>query len=375
MDMNKIGRFIFKLRKEKGLSQTGLAVLISVTRQAVSSWELGKSLPDSQTLIILGEIFEVSINDLLAGERLPNEIKTEDPNSKVALSLVDEIILKGRVIKARTLFFVCIVLTLIAGFFIYYFVTSYNSIKVYKVQGENENFKTYNGIIISTKQKIYIRLGELIKVNKDNNIDSVKLYFKDKNNQEKVLYRDSKTDILITSNYGYNEGFTSDELKYIINNLYLEVNYKDKSNRMKLTVKKDFSNNLIFYNREKDLLENNKSTITTPLIYDKIKLSMENKGTKQDESYKLVVENDNENINIELQDRKLLIEVTTDDYKESWNCYLNNTVSIIYSKVKDNSQIDDKFFTISNDTKITKSEEEIYEKLTNYVNKYILNTD
>lgn len=375
MDMNKIGRFIFKLRKEKGLSQTGLAVLIPVNRQAVSSWELGKSLPDSQTLIILGEIFEVSINDLLAGERLPNEIKTEDPNSKVALSLVDEIILKGRVIKARTLFFVCIVLTLIAGFFIYYFVTSYNSIKVYKVQGENENFKTYNGIIISTKQKIYIRLGELIKVNKDNNIDSVKLYFKDKNNQEKVLYRDSKTDILITSNYGYNEGFTSDELKYIINNLYLEVNYKDKSNRMKLTVKKDFSNNLIFYNREKDLLENNKSTITTPLIYDKIKLSMESKGTKQDESYKLVVENDNENINIELQDRKLLIEVTTDDYKESWNCYLNNTVSIIYSKVKDNSQIDDKFFTISNDTKITKSEEEIYEKLTNYVNKYILNTD
>ena len=375
MDMNKIGRFIFKLRKEKGLSQTGLAVLIPVTRQAVSSWELGKSFPDSPTLIILGEIFEVSINDLLAGERLPNEIKTEDPNSKVALSLVDEIILKGRVIKARTLFFVCIVLTLIAGFFIYYFVTSYNSIKVYKVQGENENFKTYNGIIISTNQKIYIRLGELIKVNKDNNIDSVKLYFKDKNNQEKVLYRDSKTDILITSNYGYNEGFTSDELKYIINNLYLEVNYKDKSNRMKLIVKKDFSNNLIFYNREKDLLENNKSTITTPLIYDKIKLSMENKGTKQDESYKLVVENDNENINIELQDRKLLIEVTTDDYKESWNCYLNNTVSIIYSKVKDNSQIDDKFFTISNDTKITKSEEEIYEKLTNYVNKYILNTD
>lgn len=41
MDMNKIGRFIFKLRKEKGLSQTGLAVLIPVTRQAVSSWELG----------------------------------------------------------------------------------------------------------------------------------------------------------------------------------------------------------------------------------------------------------------------------------------------------------------------------------------------
>ena len=375
MDMNKIGRFIFKLRKEKGLSQTGLAVLIPVTRQAVSSWELGKSLPDSQTLIILGEIFEVSINDLLAGVRLPNEIKTEDPNSKVALSLVDEIILKGRVIKARTLFFVCIVLTLIAGFFIYYFVTSYNSIKVYKVQGENENFKTYNGIIISTKQKIYIRLGELIKVNKDNNIDSVKLYFKDKNNQEKVLYRDSKTDILITSNYGYNEGFTSDELKYIINNLYLEVNYKDKSNRMKLTVKKDFSNNLIFYNREKDLLENNKSTITTPLIYDKIKLSMENKGTKQDESYKLVVENDNEKISFLLINKQFIIEVNNDEVKETWNGLFDNEFSFIYKKFVNNKEIIHEVVEINNDTLLSNKQIEIYEDLKDYINKYVVNTD
>lgn len=375
MDMNKIGRFIFKLRKEKGLSQTGLAVLIPVTRQAVSSWELGKSLPDSQTLIILGEIFEVSINDLLAGERLPNEIKTEDPNSKVALSLVDEIILKGRVIKARTLFFVCIVLTLIAGFFIYYFVTSYNSIKVYKVQGENENFKTYNGIIISTKQKIYIRLGELIKVNKDNNIDSVRLYFKDKNNQEKVLYRDSKTDILITSNYGYNEGFTSDELKYIIDNLYLEVNYKNKSNRMKLTVKKDFSNNLIFYNREKDLLENNKSTITTPLIYDKIKLSMENKGTKQDEGYKLVVENDNEKISFLLINKQFIIEVNNDEVKETWNGLFDNEFSFIYKKFVNNKEIIHEVVEINNDTLLSNKQIEIYEDLKDYINKYVVNTD
>ena len=41
MDLNKIGRFIFNLRKEKGLSQNGLADLIPVTRQAVSTWELG----------------------------------------------------------------------------------------------------------------------------------------------------------------------------------------------------------------------------------------------------------------------------------------------------------------------------------------------
>lgn len=67
MNQKKIGEFIFNLRVRNGLSQTQLANLIPVTRQAVSSWELVKSISDINTLLILSKIFAVSIDKLLEG--------------------------------------------------------------------------------------------------------------------------------------------------------------------------------------------------------------------------------------------------------------------------------------------------------------------
>ena len=337
--------------------------------------ERGNSLPDSQILIILGTIFNVSVNELLAGERITEEKKSEETSSKIALSLVDEINIKGRIIKIRTIVFTISFLAILSIFLGYYFINSYNSIKVFKVQGENKNFKTYNGIIISTKQKIYIRLGELIKKDKDNKIENVRLYFKDKNNKEKVLYKDSKTDILIISNHGYNGNFTYDELKYLVNHLYLDINYSNKKNKIKLTVKKDFSNSLNFYNNENKIIEDNNSKLTNPLIYEKIKLNMETKAVKIDKSYKLIIENEQENINIELIDRKLLIKVNHVNYLEVFNCDLNHETTMIYTKIIDNQRKDYKIVTINDTNKLTTEEGIIYDKLTNYINKYILNSN
>lgn len=375
MDLNKIGRFIFNLRKEKGLSQNGLADLIPVTRQAVSTWELGKSLPDSQTLVILSEIFNVSIDELLAGKRFTEEKISEETKSEITLNLVDEYNSKLKTVKRITITFTMIILIILLIFLGYYFINSYNSIKVYKVKGENTNFKTYNGIIISTKQKIYIRLGELIKINKDTNIENVKLYFKDTNNKERTLYEDSKTDILIESKYGYNEGFTNSDLKYIVNNLYLEIKYAEKTNRIKLTVKKDFSNNIFFYDKTKKLVADDNSKSIEPLIYDKIKLSMEQIGTKEDKGYKLKVVNENEKINIELMNNLLLIDINSNNYKETWSCYFNNDFSFSYSKVIDNIETNNKMVIIKTDKKLSSEDKKLYDKLTNYINKYIISSN
>ena len=77
MDQQKIGKFICSLRKEKNLSQTQLADMIPISRQAVSKWERGITIPDSSVLIKLSEIFAVSINEILAGEKIPKKsIKT-----------------------------------------------------------------------------------------------------------------------------------------------------------------------------------------------------------------------------------------------------------------------------------------------------------
>ena len=60
---------IFELRTKKGLSQEGLAEKIFVTRQAVSRWETGETIPNTETLKLLSQLFDVSINTLLGSPR------------------------------------------------------------------------------------------------------------------------------------------------------------------------------------------------------------------------------------------------------------------------------------------------------------------
>ena len=60
---------LYQLRTEKGLSQDALAEKVFVTRQAVSRWENGETVPNTETLKLLSELFDVSINTLLGAPR------------------------------------------------------------------------------------------------------------------------------------------------------------------------------------------------------------------------------------------------------------------------------------------------------------------
>ncbi len=55
---------IFELRNKAGLSQDEIAEKVFVTRQAVSRWETGKTIPNTDTLKSLSKLFDVSINTL-----------------------------------------------------------------------------------------------------------------------------------------------------------------------------------------------------------------------------------------------------------------------------------------------------------------------
>ncbi|MDP7981093.1 helix-turn-helix domain-containing protein [Bacillus sp. WLY-B-L8] len=59
------GEKLFKLRKEKGLSQEALAEKLNTTRQAVSKWENGQGFPETEKLLMIGNIFGVSVDYLL----------------------------------------------------------------------------------------------------------------------------------------------------------------------------------------------------------------------------------------------------------------------------------------------------------------------
>lgn len=60
---------ILELRTKKGMSQEELAEKVFVTRQAVSRWETGETIPNTETLKLLSKLFDVSINTLLGSPR------------------------------------------------------------------------------------------------------------------------------------------------------------------------------------------------------------------------------------------------------------------------------------------------------------------
>ncbi|MBQ9992227.1 MAG: helix-turn-helix transcriptional regulator [Firmicutes bacterium] len=73
MDQQKIGSFIAELRHEKGLTQEQLAQKLAVSNKTVSRWETGKYMPDISMLQELCRFFDISLNELLSGERITNE--------------------------------------------------------------------------------------------------------------------------------------------------------------------------------------------------------------------------------------------------------------------------------------------------------------
>lgn len=70
MDQKKIGSFIAKLRKEKGMTQKELAEKLCVSDKTVSKWECGNSLPEITLHGTLCEVLDSNINELLSGEKI-----------------------------------------------------------------------------------------------------------------------------------------------------------------------------------------------------------------------------------------------------------------------------------------------------------------
>lgn len=63
-----LGEEIYKLRKEKSLSQESLAELVGTTRQAIGKWENNQGYPETEKLLLLSNVFEVSVDYLLKDE-------------------------------------------------------------------------------------------------------------------------------------------------------------------------------------------------------------------------------------------------------------------------------------------------------------------
>lgn len=74
MDTAKIGKYVASLRRQAGLTQEMLGEKLGVTNKTISRWENGNYMPDIEMLALLAKEFGVSINDLLAGEKIADDV-------------------------------------------------------------------------------------------------------------------------------------------------------------------------------------------------------------------------------------------------------------------------------------------------------------
>lgn len=90
MDVQKIGIFLKELRKQNNMTQEQLGERLGVTNKTVSRWETGNYLPPVECLKLLSDIYQISINEILAGKRLnENEYKeVSEENISVALEKI-----------------------------------------------------------------------------------------------------------------------------------------------------------------------------------------------------------------------------------------------------------------------------------------------
>lgn len=242
MDQKKFGEFVRKLREEKGLNQGELADILHVHRTAVNKWEKGNALPLNDTLLLMSDYFNVTIDELLSGERATKKNK----NDNVILSLLKTRRKNLKIIKYITILSLILLIT----FLTYYFFTTYNSIHVYTLYGEGENYNIRDTLLIVSNEKVYLRIGNITETKGLSNLDvnNISLYIDDNGNKKTLFTGDPNE--LLTEKRDNIELFNTTKLKDTYDDIYIIISYEDNDETIKLNVKKDFQNKgLLFFTR------------------------------------------------------------------------------------------------------------------------------
>jgi len=217
MDYDKIGNFILERRKELNLTQKMLADKLNITDRAVSRWERGKGCPDISLLEPLSEILEVSILELLHGEK---NIKNEN---KAIIEILKKSATKIKIWKVLSF----ILLNVFMVITIYLFSFNYLLPKIISSQenlyyfrsnaGNNGNLYEKGEIVIFEKKDIdNIEVGDVILFDYNNSKYAYEVLNRKKDEEGNILlgieFRDNglliiKTDTGIESaskdNYFY----------------------------------------------------------------------------------------------------------------------------------------------------------------------------
>ena len=285
MNQQKIGDFLTDLRKQRKLTQQEVADKLFVSREAVSKWERGLCLPDYQSMLLLCKLYNISTNELFIGE-FQNEENRELLNEAPIKEMIN-LKNKNKVVIHK---FIFLIIILLLSFFIYYFVNNYKSIKVYVIAGEGKYFDISQGMLITSPNKTYLQLGEIVNNKEDvGKIESIKLYYKN-NNKKEIILEDNGIKQL------HKHIENNKNIRKIINKLYVDIKTNNYSETIKLELELDFVNKTIY--QEQVIKEEDKNAkISSNNILDKFTL-IDNKYIYKTDNYTYELDEENKVISV-----------------------------------------------------------------------------
>lgn len=138
-----IGDKIYRLRKEKGLSQEELGYEIGVSRQTVSKWEIGKSVPETGNIIALSKFFNVDVSYFVTEEDNTNNTES-DRDVEAADMDKDQLILAEiakhrRILKRFKKFLICLSVTA----FVFAGISLYTGVVAFSPQEQGDIVSVY----------------------------------------------------------------------------------------------------------------------------------------------------------------------------------------------------------------------------------------
>lgn len=237
MDLKKVGKFIAQNRKKKGYTQDKLGEMLGVSSNTLSKWERGINAPDISLLSSLSTILDISLEELLNGEKINNK----ENSSNSTEGIIEGIKYYSKQTKNKYLKYSAYFIILILFAFSFLFlITNYNQFKIFGLSSKNN--KTYiEGKVIFNQKRNIIIINNIdlkdknIATDKEERIQYLKVSLK---SNDKVIFSSEKTidaennrinSYLLNSTFFADDNVNSNEeilIKNVdLNNLKIVIEY------------------------------------------------------------------------------------------------------------------------------------------------------
>jgi len=173
----------------------------------------------------------------------------------------------------------------------YFFVSTYNKVKIYTVGVKSDLINFNSGFFIQARDKVYFNVN--IDYNFDTkDLEMIKLYYNIDGNDRTIIEANHFMNLEFTDFYGYQEYVDFNKLDKLVDNFYLDLIYKNgEIVKNKLDLTKDYVNNNFFLRKkEKGVIENNddgekKDYVNSEISYKFLRLKEKSQEKVENSSY------------------------------------------------------------------------------------------